>query len=137
MENQFGYADDARERATLRVEPILIVESDKKDSYLSSVALEREGFKTIAAYDGEQAIQLAHELNPLFVILNVVLPVTDGWEVCRELRRTSAVPILILTTRDAAAERIMGLTLGADDYVVKPCSAGELVARVKAILRRT
>jgi len=137
MENQFGYADDARERATLRVEPILIVESDKKDSYLSSVALEREGFKTIAAYDGEQAIQLAHERNPLFVILNVVLPVTDGWEVCRELRRTSAVPILILTTRDAAAERIMGLTLGADDYVVKPCSAGELVARVKAILRRT
>ncbi len=137
MENEFGHADDATERPTLTLEPILIVESDKKDSYLSSVALEREGFKTIAACDGEQALQLAHDLNPLFVILNVVLPVIDGWEVCRELRRTSAVPILILTTRDAAAERIMGLTLGADDYVVKPCGAGELVARVKAILRRT
>jgi len=137
MENEFDYANDAAQRATLRVEPILIVESDKKDSYLASVALERAGFKTIAAYDGEEAIQLAHERSPLFVILNVVLPVIDGWEVCREIRRTSAVPILILTSKSEAQERITGFTLGADDYVVKPCNPEELVARVKAILRRT
>lgn len=121
----------------LRVGPILIADSDKKISYHMSVALEREGFKTIAAYDGSQAIRLAREHQPLFVILDVVLPVIDGWEVCRELRRASDLPILILTTRSTAAERVMGLKLGADDYVVKPCGAEELVARVKAILRRT
>ncbi len=137
MESEFGYANGATQLAALRVEPILIVESDKKDSYLASVALEREGFRTMAAYDGKEAIQLAHESSPLFVILNVVLPVIDGWEVCRELRRTSAVPILILTSKGETQERITGFTLGADDYVVKPCNPEELVARVKAILRRT
>ncbi len=123
-------------QAALR-DPILIVEDNKKTSFLLSIYLEREGFKTISAYDGQQALKLARQHKPLFTILDLMLPNMDGWEVCRELRRSSDVPILILTARGEAHERIMGLTLGADDYVVKPFSPGEIVARVKAILRRT
>ncbi len=99
--------------------------------------LEKDGFKTWVAHDGEQALALAKRHNPTFVILDLMLPKIDGWEVCRQLRSSSDVPILILTARDQEMERVLGLTLGADDYVVKPFSPRELVARVKAILRRT
>ena len=116
--------------------PILIVEHDKEAAYRVSVALEREGFQTIVAFDGLEALELAQRHAPIFVILDIVLPQMDGYEVCRELRRSSDVPILILTKRGEAHERILGLTMGADDYVVKPCNTGELIARVKAILRR-
>ncbi|MGI9107863.1 MAG: response regulator [Pyrinomonadaceae bacterium] len=136
MEHESPRPHDAQCRVACRVEPILIVENNQRESYLVSVALEQEGFKTIVAGDGEQALELARRHNPLFVILDVVLPLKDGWEVCRELRRASDVPILILTAKGAASERIRGLSLGADDYVVKPCSGGELAARVTAILRR-
>jgi DNA-binding response OmpR family regulator len=116
--------------------PVLIVEDDKKTASLVALYLEREGFQTVIAYDGQQALELAQRHKPIFVILDLMLPVMDGWEVCRQLRQSSDVPILILTAREEEGDRVLGLTLGADDYVVKPFSPRELVARVKAILRR-
>ena len=116
--------------------PILIAEDDKKTASLVALYLEREGFRTIVAYDGQRALELAQRYSPIFVILDLMLPLLDGWEVCRQLRRSSDVPILILSAWQEEIDRVSGLTLGADDYVVKPFSPRELVARVKAILRR-
>ncbi len=116
--------------------PILIVEDDKKTASLVALYLERDGFQTVIAYDGQQALELAQRHKPVFVILDLMLPLIDGWEVCRQLRQSSDVPILILSAREEEIDRVSGLTLGADDYVVKPFSPRELVARVKAILRR-
>jgi DNA-binding response OmpR family regulator len=116
--------------------PILVVEDDKKTASLVALYLEREGFQAIVAYDGQQALELAERHKPIFVILDLMLPIVDGWEVCRRLRQSSDVPILILSAREEEVDRVSGLTLGADDYVVKPFSPRELVARVKAILRR-
>jgi DNA-binding response OmpR family regulator len=116
--------------------PILIAEDDKKTASLVAMYLERDGFQTLVAHDGRTALELAARHAPAFVILDLMLPVVDGWEVCRQLRKTSDVPILILSAREEEIDRVSGLTLGADDYVVKPFSPRELVARVKAILRR-
>ncbi len=116
--------------------PILVVEDDKKTASLIKLYLEREGYQTVTAYDGREALELAERHRPIFVILDLMLPLVDGWEVCRRLRKSSDVPILILTARGEEIDRVSGLTLGADDYVVKPFSPRELVARVKAILRR-
>jgi DNA-binding response OmpR family regulator len=115
---------------------ILIVEDDKKTASLIKLYLEREGFQTVIAFDGQEALELAEQYRPIFVILDLMLPRLDGWEVCRRLRQSSDVPILMLTARGEEIDRVSGLTLGADDYVVKPFSPRELVARVKAILRR-
>lgn len=116
--------------------PILIVEDDSNTATLVQTYLEREGFQTLKAFDGETALQLARNHRPGFVILDVMLPRLDGWEVCRQLRTFSDVPILMLTAREEEIDRVTGLSLGADDYVVKPFSPREMVARVKAILRR-
>ena len=116
--------------------PILIAEDDKKTAALVELYLKREGFRTVIAYDGEQALAMARRHRPGFVILDLMLPVVDGWEVCRRLRQGSDVPVLMLTARGEEVDRVSGLTLGADDYVVKPFSPRELVARVRAILRR-
>jgi len=116
--------------------PILIVEDNKKTASLVALYLEREGFQTVVAYDGQEAVELAGRYEPIFVVLDLMLPLVDGWEVCRQIRRSSDVPILMLTARGEEVDRVSGLTLGADDYVVKPFSPRELVARVKAILRR-
>lgn len=116
---------------------ILLAEDDLKTSNLLTVYLEREGYQTIAAYDGQQAIDQHRRRNPDFVVLDVMLPLKDGWEVCREIRRNSEVPVLFLTARDDETDRLLGLGLGADDYVLKPFSPREVVARIKGILRRT
>ncbi len=116
--------------------PILIVEDDKKTASLVALYLEREGYQTVVAHDGQLALELARRYEPIFVILDLMLPLIDGWEVCRQLRQSSDVPILILSAREEEIDRVSGLILGADDYVVKPFSPRELVARVKAILRR-
>jgi DNA-binding response OmpR family regulator len=116
--------------------PILIVEDNKKTASLVALYLEREGFQTVIAFDGQEAIKLTEQHKPIFVILDLMLPLVDGWEVCRHIRRSSDVPILMLTARGEEIDRVSGLTLGADDYVVKPFSPRELVARVQAILRR-
>ncbi len=116
--------------------PILIVEDDKKTASLVALYLEREGFQTVMASDGLQALEQVKRHKPAFVILDLMLPRLDGWGVCRQIRRTSDVPILMLTARGEEIDRVSGLTLGADDYLAKPFSPRELVARVKAILRR-
>lgn len=95
-----------------------------------------EDYTVIVARDGEEALQLARSANPDLVVLDVMMPRLQGWEVCRELRRTSTVPILMLTARGEEMDRVLGLELGADDYVVKPFSFRELLARVHAQLRR-
>lgn len=117
--------------------PILIVEDDRNTAALIATYLEREGFATQSVHDGAEALALARRQAPGFVILDVMLPQVDGWEICRELRKISDVPILMLTAREEEIDRVLGLSLGADDYVVKPFSPRELVERVKAILRRT
>ena len=117
--------------------PVLIVEDDQNTAALVATYLEREGFSTVIAYDGEQALKMERQYQPAFIILDIMLPKIDGWEVCRRLRKASDVPILMLTAREEEIDRVMGLSIGADDYVVKPFSPRELVERVKAILRRT
>lgn len=118
-------------------DPILIVEDDPNTAQLVETYLQREGFSTSIAHDGLMALKLAQARQPLLVILDVMLPKIDGWEICRRLRKTSDVPILMLTAREEEIDRVLGLSLGADDYVVKPFSPRELVERVKAILRRS
>nr|WP_321466083.1 response regulator transcription factor [uncultured Desulfobulbus sp.] len=115
---------------------ILIAEDDPNTANLVRTYLEREGFATRIAADGQAALQLFGREAFCFVILDIMLPRVDGWEICRRIRRTSEVPILMLTAREEEIDRVMGLSIGADDYVVKPFSPRELVERVKAILRR-
>ena len=115
---------------------ILIVEDDKKTTSLVALYLEKEGFNAVVAHDGLEGLTLAKRHSPILIILDLMLPKLDGWEVCRQLRRISDVPIIMLTARGEEVDRISGLTLGADDYVAKPFSPRELVARVKAVLRR-
>ena len=116
---------------------VLIVEDDRNTAMLVAAYLEREGFSTVVVHDGGQAIEIAGACAPVFVILDVMLPNMDGWEICRVLRKSSDVPVLILTAREEELDRVAGLAMGADDYVVKPFSPRELVERVKAILRRS
>jgi DNA-binding response OmpR family regulator len=115
---------------------ILIAEDDQNTAALVATYLEREGFSALVAGDGETALEMAHRRKPLLLVLDVMLPRVDGWEICRRLRRSSDIPILMLTAREEEIDRVLGLSLGADDYVVKPFSPRELVERVKAILRR-
>ena len=115
---------------------VLVVEDDSKTSELIVLYLEREGFEVISAYDGEQGIALADQHRPDLVILDLMLPKVDGWEVLRKIREIFDVPVIMLTARDEEIDRVTGLTMGADDYVVKPFSPRELVARVIAVLRR-
>jgi DNA-binding response OmpR family regulator len=116
---------------------VLIVEDDRNTAALVATYLERESFSTVVVHDGGQALQAAGECNPVFVILDIMLPNMDGREICQALRKSTDVPILILTAREEELDRIAGLAMGADDYVVKPFSPRELVERVKAILRRS
>jgi DNA-binding response OmpR family regulator len=116
---------------------VLIVEDDRNTAALVAAYLEREGFATAVVYDGGRALEVAGACDPVFVILDVMLPNVDGWEICRSLRKSSDVPVLMLTAREEELDRVAGLAMGADDYVVKPFSPRELVERVKAILRRS
>jgi DNA-binding response OmpR family regulator len=115
----------------------LVIEDDPNTADLVAVYLEKEGFHAIKAPDGETGLNLAERHNPVIVIVDLMLPKIDGWEVCRRLRKKSDVPVIMLTARGEEIDRVAGLTLGADDYVVKPFSPRELMARIKAILRRT
>jgi DNA-binding response OmpR family regulator len=115
---------------------VLVVEDDAKITNLLRLYLEREGFDVVAAYDGPAALDVSERTRPSLVILDLMLPRLDGVEVCRRLRERSDVPILMLTARVDEVDKLLGLSLGADDYVTKPFSPREVVARVKAILRR-
>ena len=116
---------------------ILIVEDDENTRSLIALYLEREGFLPVTADDGARGLEQAAKHRPDLVVLDLMIPKVDGWEVCRRLRQHSDVPVIMLTARGEEIDRVAGLTLGADDYVVKPFSPRELVARVKAVLRRT
>ena len=118
-------------------ELILLVDDEHNIIELASMYLKQEGFHTISAEDGQSALDRARSENPALIVLDLMLPVLDGWEVCKKLRAESNVPILMLTARDDDIDKIVGLELGADDYMTKPFNPRELVARVKAILRRT
>ena len=117
--------------------PILVVEDERNISALVVQYLEKVGYEALAAHDGAKGLELVRTRHPIFIILDLMLPGMDGWEVCREIRKLSDVPILILTAREEEMDRLLGFSMGADDYVVKPFSPRELVERVKAILRRT
>ncbi len=117
--------------------PILVVEDEEIVSEVVARYLRREGFRVKVAADGASALALAAADEPRLVVLDLMLPDMDGLEVCRQLRAQSSVPILILTAKGAEADEVLGLGLGADDYLSKPLRPGALVARVKALLRRT
>ncbi len=120
-----------------RVKTILVIDDERNIVDLLRLYLEKEGWAVVAAGDGEQGLELHRRHDPDLVILDLMLPKVDGFEVCRELRRRGDTPILMLTARDDDVDVIVGLELGADDYVAKPFNPRALVARVKAILRRT
>ncbi len=115
---------------------ILVVDDEKKMVDLVRAYLERDGYQVVEAADGHQALDVFHRTLPDLLILDLMLPEIDGLEVCREIRRTSDVPIIMLTARDDDTDKLIGLELGADDYITKPFSPRELVARVRVILRR-
>src|SRR3954471_5868660 len=115
---------------------ILIAEDEASIVDLASLYLTREGFTVHAARDGEEALEAARRVQPDLIVLDLMLPRVDGWEVCRRLRKESNVPVIMLTARDEDVDKIVGLELGADDYVTKPFNPRELVARIKAVLRR-
>ena len=116
---------------------VLFVEDEASISGPFSKALAREGFEPVVARTAARALELAEQIEPDIVLLDLTLPDGDGRDVCRALRRRSSVPILMLTARGTETDRIVGLELGADDYVVKPFSGAEVIARIRAVLRRT
>lgn len=116
---------------------ILVVEDDQNISELVRLQLETAGYDVVCAYGGRQALNSAREERPDIILLDLVLPELDGLEVCREVRRFANTPIMMVTGRDEEFDRVLGLEMGADDYVTKPFSPRELVARVRAVLRRS
>ncbi len=115
---------------------ILIIEDEKPIAEIIKFNLEKEGYKTSIAYDGEEGLHRAITLNPDLILLDVMLPKLDGFQVCREIRETSMVPILMLTAKEEEVDKVLGFEMGADDYITKPFGIRELLARVKANLRR-
>ena len=118
-------------------EKILVVDDDKNICDLLRMYLEKEGYTVVMAHTGLDAVNTFNSENPDLVLLDIMLPQLDGWQVCREIRKTSEVPIIMLTAKDEVFDKVLGLELGADDYVTKPFDTKEIVARIKAVLRRT
>ncbi len=116
---------------------ILIVDDESNIIELIRLYLEKEGFTAVIARDGAEALSKFRMENPDLVILDIMIPEPDGWQVCREIRQSSNVPIIMLTAKSETFDKVLGLELGADDYLTKPFEAKELVARVKAVLRRS
>jgi len=115
---------------------ILVVEDEKHISDILKFSLEKEGYETFVAYDGEAGVRMTKEWSPDLILLDIMLPFKDGFEVCREVRMFTNTPIIMLTAKDNEIDKVLGLEMGADDYVTKPFSTRELMARVKANLRR-
>ena len=115
---------------------VLIVDDDKNICDLLRLYLEKDGYSVILSHDGEEAVVKFNALKPDMVLLDIMLPGMDGWQVCREIRKKSNVPIIMITAKGETIDKVIGLELGADDYMEKPFDSKELVARVKAVLRR-
>ena len=116
---------------------VLIVDDDQNICELLRLYIEKEGYDTRIANDGKAALEVFDEYNPDLIMLDIMLPELDGWQVCREIRKKSQCPIIMLTAKSEVFDKVLGLELGADDYVVKPFEAKEIVARIKAVLRRS
>lgn len=116
---------------------ILIVDDDENICELLRLYLEKDGFNTVVANDGLKAVEYAAKYSPDLILLDIMLPSLDGWQVCREIRKTSETPIIMLTAKGETFDKILGLELGADDYVSKPFDTKEVIARIKAVLRRS
>ena len=116
---------------------ILVVDDEKKIVDILKAYLERDGYQVSTAYDGRSALELARSNSPDLIILDLMLPEVSGWDVCRELRKESDVPVIMLTARDDTTDKIIGLELGADDYVTKPFDPKEIISRARAVLRRS
>ena len=116
---------------------VLIIEDEKRISDIVKFNLSKEGFETLTAYDGAEGLEMALSNDPDLVLLDVMLPTMDGFEICRKVREKSNVPIIILTAKEEEVDKVLGLELGADDYITKPFGVRELIARVKANIRRT
>ncbi len=121
----------------MATQKILIVDDERKIVDIIRAYLDKNNFTTYVAYDGSSAMDIMKAKSPDLIILDLMLPGMSGWDICRELRKTSQVPIIMLTARDEVEDKIVGLELGADDYLTKPFNPNELVSRVRAILRRT
>lgn len=115
---------------------ILVVDDEKPIADILQFNLIKEGYKVVCAYDGEEALEKVEEVQPDLMLLDIMLPKRDGMEVCREVRKKYDIPIIMLTAKDSEIDKVLGLELGADDYVTKPFSTRELIARVKANMRR-
>lgn len=116
---------------------ILVADDDRNICELLRMYLEKEGYTVVLAANGEEALQKFDEENPDILLLDVMMPRLDGWQVCRELRKKSECPIIMITAKGETFDKVLGLELGADDYVVKPFEPKEIIARIKAVLRRT
>ena len=116
---------------------ILIVDDDQNICELLRLNIEKGGYTAVLAYDGQAALTQFNNTSPDLVLLDIMLPKLDGWQVCREIRKTSDTPIIMLTAKGEVFDKVLGLELGADDYVTKPFETKEIIARIKAVLRRS
>ena len=121
----------------MQKEKILVVDDDKNICELLRMYLDKEGYVVLMAHNGIDAVNAFNTGNPDLILLDIMLPQLDGWQVCREIRKLSEAPIIMLTAKDEVFDKVLGLELGADDYVTKPFDTKEIVARIKAVLRRT
>lgn len=119
------------------LEKVLIVDDDKNICDLLRVYLEKEGYSTIISNEGNKAMVKFNSLNPDIVLLDIMLPGMDGWQICKEIRKASDTPIIMLTAKSEIFDKVLGLELGADDYIVKPFDTKEVLARIKAVARRS
>lgn len=132
--DKIGYGNKDKEDT---MKKILIADDNEDITDILSNYIEREGYEAVVAMDGEEALRLFEQEQPVLVLLDIMMPKIDGYEVCREIRKKSSVPIILVTARGEDFERVMGLDIGADDYIVKPFSPNEVMARVRAVMRRT
>lgn len=116
---------------------VLVADDDKNICELLRLYLEKDGYTVFLANDGEAAVSCYFDKTPDIILLDIMMPKLDGWQVCREIRKKSDVPIIMITAKGETFDKVLGLELGADDYVVKPFDAKEIIARIKAVLRRT
>jgi DNA-binding response OmpR family regulator len=121
----------------MQKDKILVVDDEKNICDLLRMYLEKEGYSVVMAHNGVDAVSMFNSENPDLVLLDIMLPQLDGWQVCREIRKLSEKPIIMLTAKDEVFDKVLGLELGADDYVTKPFDTKEIIARIKAVLRRT
>ncbi len=121
----------------MKAKKVLIIEDEKSISDIIKFNLTKEGYEIETAYDGEEGLNKALTVNPDLVLLDIMLPVMDGFQVCKKIRESNNVPIIMLTAKEEEVDKILGLELGADDYITKPFGMRELIARIKANIRRT